>query len=141
MLGIVTHHLHVCAVGHVVRSSWNPVKRLLWGFSWRNALIFEAFVKKELSFFFSSSYMNEGSSLGFPNFYSWLSSMMTIITANCYINNAVRAEFIFPDTVTAHLQMFLPPILLEKKQNVPSVVWLFPISCHALISGLCLTTY
>ena len=123
VLGIKTTH-RLRAVGHVVhvRWSWNPAKRFLCGFSWRNALIFETFVKKKLGFFFSASCMN-GVKFGISKFCGRSSSVMTVIPyAGVFLNNDVRALYIFPDTVTASLLRSI-----SKTRNETYLVWLFPI--------------
>ena len=57
---------------------------------------------------------------------------MTVIPyAGVFINNAVRALFIFLDTVTASL--LCPYHQFSSARNETYLVWLFPISCQALI--------
>ena len=54
---------------------------------------------------------------------------MTVIPyAGVFLNNDVRALYIFPDTVTASLLRSI-----SKTRNETYLVWLFPISCQALI--------
>ena len=58
---------------------------------------------------------------------------MTVIPyAGVFINNDVRALFIFLDTVTASLNIVFAINFIEKKPKT-YLVWLFPISCQALI--------
>ena len=95
------------------------------------ALIFEKLLSRRNSAFFSVSCMN-GVKFGISKFCGRSSSMMTVIPyAGVFINNAVRALFIFPDTVTASLHCLLRSISLIR--NKTYLVWLFPISCQALI--------
>ena len=54
---------------------------------------------------------------------------MTVIPyAGVFLNNDVRALYIFPDTVTASLLRSI-----SKTRNETYLVWFFPISCQALI--------
>ena len=57
--------------------------------------------------------------------------MTAIPYAGVFINNAVRALFIFLDTVTASLPCLYHQFSLTRNETY--LVWLFPISCQALI--------
>ena len=66
---------------------------------------------------------------------------MTVIPyAGVFINNAVRALFIFLDTVTASLNIVFAINFIEKKPNVPCLAGSFQ-SRVSLLSGPCQATY
>ena len=61
-----------------------------------------------------------GVKFGISKFCGPSNSVMIVIPyAGVFINNAVRALFIFLDTVTASLNIVFPINFIEKKPNVP----------------------
>ena len=89
---------------------------------------FRNFCQEETRLSFSASCMN-GVKFGISKFCGRSSSVMTVIPyAGVFLNNDVRALYIFPDTVTASLLRSI-----SKTRNETYLVWLFPISCQALI--------